>query len=107
MPKSATSISVHDLPKLVDTAVAGLKGGHGLENGIVIDWGIIGRILRDENTSLQVAGRVAADIAQGIGQSGHALTAKGGLEPAVLMSHGRIICGFFPPPGLGLSLQSI
>ena len=97
---TARSISVTQLKEALSKGPAGTKLGGEL----VIDWTIIGRILRDKGLTLEKADELSRQLAK---ESGEALRAHGAgaLEPAVLIGHGRIICGFFPPREINIGLQ--
>ena len=102
MAKTAISISARDLPKLVDDAVVKLKAEEKLDSGVILDWGIMGRVLRQQDISFKEAQQLATDITGQLGAHAALARAGGQLEPAVVMSNGRIICGFFPLAGVEL-----
>jgi hypothetical protein len=99
MATKAGSISARDLPGMIDKAVGGAKGGDKLDKATILDWTIVGRILRDEAMSLKDAQQIATEVSRNVALPG-AGAAASQLEPAVLAAHGRIICGFLPPPGV-------
>ncbi len=101
--RKAVTISVKDLSAAVSKAVAQEGDSKIFGPDFTIDHNIImGRILR-ELVALEQAEAAAARITQVVGQSRFQTAAgeEGALpvlashfEPAVLASHGRIICGF-------------
>lgn len=101
----ALSISVKALSAAVARAVAAEKNHAAFGDQFTIDHNIImGRILREalalnqaeaaaESISKHVAGAQVSLAAIGAGGAPASLLASH-LEPAVLATHGRIICGF-------------
>jgi hypothetical protein len=100
----ALSISVKALSAAVARAVAAERNQAAFGDTFTIDHNIImGRILREalalnqaeaaaESISSHVAGAQVSLAAVGPGGGGSLLASH--LEPAVLATHGRIICGF-------------
>jgi hypothetical protein len=97
--KRPKSISVRELSKTVDAAVKAVADKHNLkfEPGLVVDWTILGRILRElEGVNVGTVNQAAAELTKSIGGA-HADLAHGpggGLEPAVFGRGGILICGF-------------
>lgn len=101
----AVSISVKSLSAAVARAVAAERNQGAFGDTFTIDHNIImGRILR-EALALNQAEQAAESITQHVAGAGVSLAAVGPggasasllashLEPAVLATHGRIICGF-------------
>ena len=86
------SISVRELSKAVAD-----KHNLKFEPGLVLDWTILGRILRElEGVNVGTVNQAAAELTKSIGGA-HADLAHGtggGLEPAVFVRGGILICGF-------------
>jgi hypothetical protein len=93
------SISVRELSKTVDAAVKAVADKHNLkfEPGLVVDWTIMGRILRElEGVNVGTVNQAAAEMTKAIGGA-HADLAHGpGADPAVFGRRGILICGFIP-----------
>jgi hypothetical protein len=95
------TLSIREFSKTVDAAVKQAAEKHGVkfEAGLVMDWTIFGRILRElEETKVATANQVAADLASSI-SSAHAELARGAggtPEPVVFGRRGILICGFIP-----------
>jgi hypothetical protein len=99
MPTKAVTLSVKALSGAVAKAVAQEKNKGAFGDEFTIDHNIImGRILR-EALALGDAEAAAERITRQVGQAQFGAAATGAIlashfEPAVLATHGRIICGF-------------
>ncbi len=101
MPTRAISISVKALSGAVAKAVAQEKNHAAFGDTFTIDHNIImGRILRElaslgeaEAAAERITKQVAATPFAAGATAAHAITASH-FEPAILATHGRIICGF-------------
>lgn len=93
------SISVRELSKTVDAAVKAVADKHDVkfEPGLVLDWTIIGRILREmEGLPVGKANQAAGDLTKAISSAHGELVhgPGGGLEPALIVRNDLLICGF-------------
>ncbi len=95
----AGRISLKQLSPAVDQAVKAALERHKARatNGFAINPGIIAGPILDAAVDFKVAQQIATEITQQVqkAQAGGIGTA---LEPAVLFTHGHIICGFYPYP---------
>lgn len=106
----AVSITVSQLAKAVDEAVQHASATAKVETQLSLGSGIIwGRWLRGvmdtqaaESLATSIASHVQETAGAGAGQGGgpaaQAVQAGAKLQPAALITNGRIICGFLPPP---------
>ena len=106
----AMSITVSQLAKAVDEAVQRASATSKVETQFSIGSGIIwGRWLRDvidiqaaESLATSIASHVQETVGAGAGQArapaAQAVQASAKLQPAAMVTNGRIICGFLPPP---------
>jgi hypothetical protein len=101
--QKAISISVKALSAAVAKAVEQEKNKGLFSQEFTIDHNIImGRILREQALALKDAEAAAERITRQVGQAQFGAGAEPGagavlashFEPAVLATHGRIICGF-------------
>lgn len=93
------SISVRELSKTVDAAVKAVADKHNLkfEPGLVVDWTILGRILRElEGVNVNTANQAAVELTKAIGGAHADLAHGAGADPAVFSRRGILICGFIP-----------
>jgi hypothetical protein len=88
--KRAEVISITDLSKSIDRAVAIASKRHGIKtdaNSLVLNWEILGRILR-QFEDLNAADRFATEVTK-------AVTLKGiQADPAIVKIGRDILCGF-------------
>lgn len=85
----AELISASKLSAAVDKAVSIAAARHGVEVGdgnVILNWELIGRILRDAKVAGQFSTDVTAAVAKSTGQK---------LQPATLQIGKQIWCGFF------------
>jgi hypothetical protein len=97
--KLAGQISLKQLTPAVDQAVKAALERHktAATNGFALSPGIIAGPILAATVDVKVAQQIATEVTQ---QVQRAQAAGGGpaLEPAVLIAHNHIICGFFPFP---------
>jgi len=97
------TISLRELSKTVDAAAKAAAEKHNLkfDPGLVVDWTILGRILRElEGVDAAAANQAAVDLTKAV-SGAHAELSQGtpgGPEPALFGRRGILICGFIPGP---------
>ena len=101
------TIALKHLSIAVDEAVKAAVTKHQAKvtAPFAINPGIICGPLLDAAIDLKTAQQIAEEITQQVQKSQVGVAAKAPLVSAVLASHGRIICGFFPYPAPVLDLE--
>lgn len=95
----AGQISLKQLTPAVDQAVKAALERHktAATNGFAINPGIIAGPILAATVDLKVAQQIATEVTQQV-QRAQVGTPGAVLEPAVLITHGHILCGFYPFP---------
>lgn len=95
----AELISAAKLSTAVDKAVALAAKRHDLaldDGNVIVNWELIGRILRRQDVAQQFASEVTAEVTRLTGQK---------LQPATLQIGKQIWCGFFERARIPVSRQ--
>ena len=101
MTTKPKTLSMREFSKTLEGAVkqAGDRHGVHFEPGLVVNWTILGRILRElEGVQVETANQIAADLTKAVHGAHTELARAGGPgpEPAVFARRGILICGFIP-----------
>jgi hypothetical protein len=111
MATRPSSISLKHLAPAVDQAVKAAiqRNPAKVTAGFVINPGIICGPILEETIDLKVAQTIATEITQQVQKAqigaAAAATVLPKLEPAVLVTRGHIICGFYPFPVEDLNVE--
>jgi hypothetical protein len=102
----AGQISLKQLAPAVDQAVKAALERHktSAANGFALNPGIIAGPILAGTVDFKVAQQIATEVTQQV-QRAQVGGAGATLEPAVLFTHGHIICGFYPFPVPEVSVE--
>lgn len=99
MPTKPVQVSLKQLSPAVEEAVKAALQRHAARasHGLALNPGIIAGPILEGAVELKVAQQIASEVTQHV-QKAQLAGLGPVLEPAVLFTHGHIICGFFPYP---------